>query len=190
MLLFVAILAADFSGTWVGTVNGGPMCLALSQNTADLTGHLAYENDRKYAELSSGKVNGEQLDFEVADTDHGTIRFRFHAEGEKLIGDDGAVLTKWVPRRNRQFDVGKPVPPSIIRSVSPNTNSKETGAVKLSILILTNGDVDPRSIKVGSSAGKALDEAAIQAVVQWKLTPPREDCNFYEKRVPVEFNFR
>jgi TonB family protein len=166
------------------------MCLALSQNTANLTGHIAYENDRKYTEISGGKVNGEQFDFEVADTDRGTIRFHFHVDGEKLIGDDGAVLTKGVSRRNRQFDAGKPVPPSLIHNVSPNNNSKETGTVKLSFLILTNGDVDRQSVKVVSSAGKALDEAAIQALVQWKFTPPREDCNFYEKRMPVEFNFR
>ncbi len=82
----------------MGTVNSGPICLALSQNEAVLNGNLAYENDRKYAEISSGKVSGEQLDFEVDDTDRGTLHFQFHAENEKLIGSDGAVLTKAVFR--------------------------------------------------------------------------------------------
>jgi outer membrane biosynthesis protein TonB len=35
-----------------------------------------------------------------------------------------------------------------------------------------------------------LDEKAIEAVVQWKFTPPRADCSFYEKRLTVEVNFR
>lgn len=168
--------------------------MALYQAGQDISGNVAYENDRKYGELSRGTVDGEQVSFEVADVDHGRMRFRFRAEGEKLIAEDGTVLTRWVPKRNRQFDAGLPMAPTMIRHVDPNYSEEDRkdkvrGTVKLGILILTNGDVDRQSIKVLSSVSKGLDEAAITAVLQWKFTPPREDCNFYEKRLTVEFTF-
>jgi TonB family protein len=195
MLLLMSILAADLSGTWVGSVHGGPMCLALSQSGQEVAGNLAYENDRKYAAIANGKVMGDGLSFEVADLDRGTMAFRFRVGEEKLLGDDGAVLTKWVPRGNRQFNAGRPSAPTLISRVDPNYSEQArkehvTGTVKLAILVLTNGDVDRKSIKVLSSVGYGLDDAAIEAVRQRKFGPPREDCNFYEKRIPVEIAFR
>jgi TonB family protein len=192
MLLLVAILAADLSGTWVGSVHGGPICLALSQSEAAVRGNLAYDNDRKYAAISSGKLEGQRLSIEVVDLDRGTVRFGFRVEAEKLIGDDGAVLTKWMPQRNWQFDAGLPLPPRSIHTVHPErpNGTGVKGTVKLSVLILTNGDVDGQSVKVLSSAGNELDQAAIKAIRQWKFTPPRDDCNFYEKRITAEFNVR
>jgi TonB family protein len=172
MLLLAVILAADLSGTWVGSVRGGPMCLALSQSEAEITGNLAYDNDRKYAAISSGKLDGEQLSFEVADLDRGTVRFGFRVEGEKLLGDNGAVLTKWMPQRNWQFDAGLPLPPRSIHTVHAErpTDTIVKGTVKVSVLILTNGDVNGGNVKVLSSAGKELDEAAIKAILQWKFS--------------------
>jgi TonB family protein len=192
MLLLAAILASDLSGTWIGSVHGGPMCLALSQSDAAISGNVAYDNDRKYAAISSGKLEGQRLSIEVADLDRGTVRFGFRIEGEKLIGDDGAILTKWMPQRNWQFDAGLPLPPRTIHTVHADRPSDTSvkGTVKLSVLILPNGDVDGGSVQVHSSAGKELDQAAIKAIQQWKFTPPRDDCNFYEKRITAEFGFR
>jgi TonB family protein len=195
MMLLLAILAADLSGTWVGSVRGGPMCLALSQSPEGVSGNLAYENDRKYAAISGGKVEGDRVEFEVADVDRGTVRFGFRVEGEKLLGDDGAELKRSASRRNRQFDAGLAVPPTLISKGDPELSKRArkerlSGTVKLEILILTNGDVDRRSVKVLSSAGLRVDEAAIALVVQWKFTPPREDCSFYEKRMTVVVDIR
>jgi TonB family protein len=195
VLLLAAILTADLTGTWTGTVHGEPMCLALSQQDAEVTGHIAYANDRKYAAISGGQLADAQLTFEVADLDRGTLHFGFRLEGQKLLGDDGALLTKWVPRGNPLFGAGKQVAPSLVSKVDPEFSEQarkehNSGDVKLGILILTNGEVDRRSVRVLSSAGADLDEKAIEAVVQWKFTPPRADCSFYEKRLTVEVNFR
>lgn len=153
-------------------------------------GNIAYEDDRKYGAFVGGKVNGDRVSFEVPDIDRGTVRFGFHLDGEKLVGDDGAVLTKWTRRWDRPMG-----PPSVVSKVDPEYSEEArkehfSGTVKLGILILTNGTVDRRSVKVLSSAGADLDEKAIEAVLQWKFTPPREDCNFYEKRLTLEVNFR
>ena len=172
----------------------GPCVWRCHKTARRFRGDLAYENDRKYAAISGAKFLRDRLAFEVADVDRGTLRFRLQVLGDKLVGDDGAVLERWIPQRNRQFDAGRPVYPTIRSKVDPDYSEAArkkhfTGTVKLSIMVLTNGDVDP-DVKVVESSGKDLDQAAIKAVRQWKFTPPREDCSFMENRLTVEVNFR
>jgi TonB family protein len=196
-IAFLAALplgAADLSGTWIAeSGNGTPMCLALSQQGQQVTGYIAYENDRKFAEIQSGTRKGDRLEFQVHDMDRGTMPFHFTLTDGKLSGENHASLTKYTPRRNLSFDAGLPVAPSIISKVDPNYSDaarkeKLSGTVRLAVEVLSNGK--PGDIQVLYSMGKDLDETAIAAVRQWKFTPPRQDCKPFEKRVTVEVNFR
>ena len=82
-LLTLQLWAGDLAGMWIaGSGTSTPMCLALSQRGQGVTGNIAYDKDRKFAEIQNGKVNGDEFEFTVEDRDHGTMRFRFTvAEG-------------------------------------------------------------------------------------------------------------
>jgi TonB family protein len=194
LLMALPLRAADLSGTWIADSGSGtPMCLALSQQGQEVTGNIAYEKDRKFAEIQNGVLDGNRLKFQVQDMDRGTMQFHFTLSDGKLSGNDHALLSKYSPRRNPRFDAGVPVAPSVISKVDPEYSEearqqKLSGNVKLSVEILSNGTAG--DIKVLYSLGKGLDESAISAVRQWKFTPPREDCRPYEKRSTVEVNFR
>ena len=72
--------------------------------------------------------------------------------------------------------VGGVSDPTLIREVRPNyttdaMRAKIQGAVLMEVVVLADGTVDPRQIRITHSLDPGLDREAIAAVRQWRFRP-------------------
>jgi TonB family protein len=83
--------------------------------------------------------------------------------------------------------------PRVISRVDPvytteAHDAKVEGSVRLSVIIGTDGLA--HDINVVKGIGSGLDEAAVQAVQQWKFEPAQKDGEAVKVRAQIEVNFR
>jgi hypothetical protein len=93
LLLTTATLAADFSGSWKGTlklktsdgavVQEGTAFLNLKQSGATVSGQAGTDEDSQ--EVKNGKADGDILTFHV-ETDEGPIQVKLTLENGELTG--------------------------------------------------------------------------------------------------------
>jgi len=99
-----------------------------------------------------------------------------------------------VPRETGSFRVGRGVTgPSIIFKVQPQLTQEARkahfqGTVLIAVIINADGTVrDPRVVK---AVGLGLDEAAVEAVKQWKFKPGMKDGRPVPVYAQIEVTFR
>jgi hypothetical protein len=95
-LLFAATsLLADVTGKWSGsfditgpdgTTNANNLLLDLKQTGGDLSGTAGPNEEHQFA-ISSGKVNGDTLAFEVNAEDGPSLKFEVRLENEHIVGE-------------------------------------------------------------------------------------------------------
>jgi hypothetical protein len=92
--LAMAAAATDVSGTWSGTLKGGPtgpdgqdsgVTLVLKQAGSEITGTAGPSADHQMA-IQKGKIEGDKIALEVAVGD-GLFKFDLVLEGEHIKGD-------------------------------------------------------------------------------------------------------
>jgi protein TonB len=85
------------------------------------------------------------------------------------------------------FTIGGDVsPPRLTHKVDPS-HVAGTGTVLLELVVSSNGR--PRDLHVIESAGKELDNSAIEAVKQWRFEPARRNDKPVAVRITVEIRF-
>jgi TonB family protein len=77
-------------------------------------------------------------------------------------------------------------PPRIVRTVSPILPRGLRGRVVLDVVLQEDGI--PRVVRVLRSAGAQLDEAAVQAVEQWRFRPASRGGQVVKVRMTTEMN--
>ena len=95
------------------------------------------------------------------------------------------------------YDVGNGVtPPQLIREVKPGytieaMRAKVQGVVELDVVVLADGTIDPRRIRIARSldATFGLDGQAVAAVKQWRFRPGTYKNQPVAVRVRVELTF-
>ena len=95
------------------------------------------------------------------------------------------------------YDVGNGVtPPELIREVKPGytieaMRAKVQGVVELDVVVLADGTIDPRRIRIARSLDSTfgLDGQAIAAVKQWRFRPGTYKNQPVAVRVRVELTF-
>lgn len=100
-LAAVNLIAADATGTWIGTFTpdgeaAGPAHLVLKQEGAKLTG-TAGPRANEQREIQNGKAEDGRLTFEVG-TEGATMKFVLKQDGDEIKGDvsrerDGQIQT-------------------------------------------------------------------------------------------------
>lgn len=83
------VVAADFTGTWRGTLtpeNRGPgSALVILKQTGDMVTGTGGENENDRHEITNGKVTGDTVTFEIQQEEW-TMRFVLTLDGDALTG--------------------------------------------------------------------------------------------------------
>jgi len=96
--LAAALMAADVSGKWTGTVNvedpsGGPnievrVRADLLQKVDAITGAIGRQEDQQGETIRNAKLDSKRLTFEVSSTEaNGLVKFVLTFDGDRLDGD-------------------------------------------------------------------------------------------------------
>ena len=96
--LAAALMAADVSGKWTGTVNvedpsGGPnievrVRADLQQKADAITGAIGRQEDQQGETIRNAKLDSKRLTFEVSSTEaNGLVRFVLTLDGDRLDGE-------------------------------------------------------------------------------------------------------
>lgn len=107
--LAAALMAADVSGKWTGSVDvddpaGGSTIntqvrAELRQKADAITGTIGRQEDQEAESIQNAKLDGKRLTFEVSSAEtNGLVKFVLTLDGDRLDGEmsgsmDGAALT-------------------------------------------------------------------------------------------------
>jgi hypothetical protein len=88
LLVALAALAANFAGTWTGTmktaITTDSAFMVLAQDGATITGTIGPDRDGQF-KITKASIDGELLSVEAHPG--GTLRFVMKLDGDKLEGD-------------------------------------------------------------------------------------------------------
>lgn len=106
--LAAAMVAADVSGKWTGTVDvddptsgstiNTQVRAELRQSADAVTGSIGRQEDQEAEPIQNARMDGKRLTFEVSSAEtNGLIKFVLTLEGDRLDGDmkgsmDGAAI--------------------------------------------------------------------------------------------------
>ena len=90
------------------------------------------------------------------------------------------------------YSLGEGVtPPRVVHQLSPNASKgkgfRVNGAVVIGLVVSSKGE--PREIKVITSIEKDIDQAAVEAVQQWRFDPAKKDGKAVAVRISIEIRF-
>ena len=101
--LAAALMAADVSGTWKGSVvvddpDGGStidtkVSAELRQNADAITGTIGRQEDKEGESIRNARMDGDRLTFEVSSTEaNGLVKFVLKLDGDHLEGEMSGTM--------------------------------------------------------------------------------------------------